>query len=289
MKRKEFIFGYLEEIAELIPAPFYWLDIEGRWLGLNTIAMEGIGVTNKADLIGKDGYETYNNRAIVEKLQKIHNKVIKMGKFLQSEDKIVHVATREFKYFSATRAPLRSKKGEIIGVIGTSIEITKEKEAQKEMFNQIFTEKETLKAEVERFRHESEFKQIECQMLQAEKESQARVTRFVNKMMHEIQAFRIEELHRATGIKPPINDVDRQTKLTKREKQILYLLSMNKSPKNIAQIITIIENSPVSDSTINAIINKKLYPKFEVFNIGQLVEKAIMLNQIPFLLDNSTI
>ncbi|MCC2624393.1 MAG: hypothetical protein K0R14_266 [Burkholderiales bacterium] len=51
-----------------------------------------------------------------------------------------------------------------------------------------------------------------------------------------------------------------------------------------AKIITIMENNPVSDSTINATINKKLYPKFEVFNISQLVEKAIMLDLIPLLL-----
>lgn len=73
--------------------------------------------------------------------------------------------------------------------------------------------------------------------------------------------------------------------VTKRELDVLYYLSLNKSPKEIAQIITILENKTVSDSTINAVINKKLYPKFEVFNIGQLVEKAIMLNLIPFLLD----
>lgn len=162
--------------------------------------------------------------------------------------------------------------------------ITKEDEVKKAKLNQILRESETLKTEVERIRFENEKRTIETETLIAEKESQARVMGFVNKMMHEIQTFRIEELHRTTGIRSPVADTGRQLKLTKREQQILYFLSLNKSPKEIARIITLMENNFVSGNTINAIINKKLYPKFEAFNISQLVEKAIMLGLIPLLL-----
>ncbi|MCC2625247.1 MAG: hypothetical protein K0R14_1120 [Burkholderiales bacterium] len=282
MKRKEFIFGYLEEIAELIPAVFYWLDLEGRAVGYNTLNWKMIRAPDEKYLIGKTVHDFYP-KEIADTIQNGNKKVLKTGEIFQTEDMMVDFTSKR-KYFSTARAPLRNRKGEIIGLVGTAIEITKEKEAQKEMFNQIFAEKEKLKTEVERFRFENELKQFENQALKAEKESQARVTRFVNKMMHEIQSFRIEELHQMTGIKPPISHADRQMKLTKREQQILYFLSMNKSPKDIAQIITIMENNPVSDSTINAIINKRLYPKFEVYNISQLVEKAIMLDLIPLLL-----
>ncbi|HLX54317.1 MAG TPA: hypothetical protein VKR58_10270 [Aquella sp.] len=162
--------------------------------------------------------------------------------------------------------------------------IKKENKIQKTKLNQILRENETLKTEVERIRFENEKRTIETETLLAEKESQARVMGFINKMMHEIQTFRIDELHRTTGIRSPVADSGRQMKLTRREQQILYFLSLNKSPKEIARIITVMESNPVSDSTINAIINKKLYPKFEAFNISQLVEKAIMLGLIPLLL-----
>ncbi|HLX53139.1 MAG TPA: PAS domain-containing protein [Aquella sp.] len=285
MRKSGPIFEYLESIAEMIPAPFYWLDLKGRAVGCNTLDWKVIGVPNQSYLIGKTPHGYYP-KDIAEVLYEDTIKVLQTGKNSQMEDVIVDFTTGKRKYFSAVRSPLRNKNNEIIGVVGTSIEITEEKEAQKSMFNQIRAEQEILKTEVDRFRYESELRRLKCQVLEAEKESQARVTNFVNKMMHEIQTFRIEELHRTTGIRLPINDTGRQIKLTKREQQIIYLLSLNKSPKDIAHIITIIENKPVSNSTINAIINKKLYPKFEVFNIGQLVEKAIMLNQIPFLLDD---
>ncbi|MCC2625248.1 MAG: Sensory box histidine kinase/response regulator [Burkholderiales bacterium] len=282
--KKESAFEYLEDIAELIPAGFFWLDTKWRSIGCNNLTVKGIGALCKSDIIGQTPYEMYKNDIVAKGLQKVLDAVVHTGKNQQTEDLTIDITTGKFKYFSAIRAPLRNKNNEIIGVVGTAIEITEEKEAQKSKFDQILIEQETLRTEVERVRFENKLKQLQCQTLQEERDSQTRITSFVNKMMHEIQAFRIEELHRTTGIKPPISDADRQMKLTKREQQILYFLSMNKSPKDIAQIITIIENNPVSDSTINAIINKRLYPKFEVFNIGQLVEKAIMLDLIPLLL-----
>src|SRR6185437_9270648 len=204
MKKKEPMFEYLESIAELIPAPFYWLDLEGRWLGLNILTMERIGVTNKADVIGKNVYETYNDKAIVDKLQKINNEVIKTGKSLQTEDVIVDVTTGKTKYFSATRAPLRNKKGEIIGVVGTSIETTAEKEkliAEKEAerlkhenrkleaqnkINQIILEKEA--AESDRLRLENALHKLENDKHQAAAEEQEKFKKIVGQVIHDIQS-----------------------------------------------------------------------------------------------------
>ncbi|MCC2624395.1 MAG: hypothetical protein K0R14_268 [Burkholderiales bacterium] len=112
----------------------------------------------------------------------------------------------------------------------------KKKENQKTKFNQILWENETLKTEMEHVRFENEQKAKENKILLAEKESQARVTNFINKMMHDIQAFRIAELHQTTGIGLPITEIGRQMKLTKRERQILYFLSLNKSPKEMCAV-----------------------------------------------------
>jgi hypothetical protein len=51
-------------------------------------------------------------------------------------------------------------------------------------------------------------------------------------------------------------------------------------------IISMLEDKEIQDSTISALINKQLYPKFNVFNVGQLIEKANALKMIPFLPDN---
>ncbi|MCC2625992.1 MAG: hypothetical protein K0R14_1865 [Burkholderiales bacterium] len=146
--------------------------------------------------------------------------------------------------------------------------------------NKIFLEKLAAEAKVEQL-------MLEKEAYLAQKKEQEKFLSFIDKIHREIQNYKIESLTDKIGVKPQLTDSDKQIRLTKRELDVLYYLTLNKSPKNIAKIITIIENKPISDSTINAVINKKLYPKFQVFNIGQLVEKAVMLNYIPFLLADS--
>jgi PAS domain S-box-containing protein len=292
MEEKEPIFEYLDAIAELIPAAFFWLDLDGRTIGLNKICLKVVGATKEEDLIGKTPYEMYKDKYVADRLLKIINEIIQSGKSLQTEDTIIDVVTGKEKHFAATRAPLRNKHGKIIGVVGTSIEITAQKEAERlrleniklesqNKLNQVFLEKLTAETEAEHLRLENE-------AYLAQKKEQTKFLSFIDKIQRDIQNYKMEALTEQIGIKPNISNSDRQIRLTKRELEVLYYLSLNKSPKDIAQIITIIEDKPISDSTINAIINKRLYPKFDVFNIGQLVEKAIMLNQIPFLLDDSS-
>ncbi|HLX53140.1 MAG TPA: PAS domain S-box protein, partial [Aquella sp.] len=255
--------------------------------GLNTLSMEGVGALKKEDVIGKNAYEQYKDKDVANWLQQAIDGVLRTGIPSKTEDRNIDM-TGKVRYFLSTRSALRNKKNEIIGMIGTSIEITAEKEAEQlkleniklesqNKLNQIFLEKLAAETEAEHLRLENE-------AYLAQKKEQAKFLAFIDKIQRDIQNYKIEALTEQIGVKPNISNSDKQIRLTKRELDVLYYLSLNKSPKEIAQIITAIENKQVSDSTINAIINKKLYPKFKVFNISQLVEKAIMLNLIPLLL-----
>lgn len=65
-------------------------------------------------------------------------------------------------------------------------------------------------------------------------------------------------------------------KLTKREQDILYYLSLYMSRKEIAQQLNI------SPSTVVSIIAKNLYPKFGVYTVHELIKKAFLLQMINF-------
>ncbi|HLX54948.1 MAG TPA: hypothetical protein VKR58_13465 [Aquella sp.] len=101
-----------------------------------------------------------------------------------------------------------------------------------------------------------------------------------------IQSYTIGTLDYKTPLNSEFNTLSDEIVLTKRESEILYYLSLNKSIKDIAAVITILDNKPVSASAINTIIDKQLYPKFEVDNIEKLIEKANSLKLILFQLDN---
>jgi DNA-binding NarL/FixJ family response regulator len=78
---------------------------------------------------------------------------------------------------------------------------------------------------------------------------------------------------------------DKSQKLTKRELDVLYYLSLNKSPKEIASILSILENKSIKSATIQAVIDKGLYDKLGAYSIAQLIETATILKLIPFMLN----
>ncbi|MCE3268251.1 MAG: amino acid adenylation protein, partial [Burkholderiales bacterium] len=220
MKKKEPIFEYLESIAELIPAPFYWLDTNGHTIGLNTLVMKGAGALSKSELIGKTPYEMYKDKSIADNIQMVLDKVIQTGGSLQTEDKIIDVTTGKFRYYSATRAPLRNKKNEIIGVVGTSIEVTAQKEAEQLKFEaaankaaliekeKLLTEKEKIivKKEADRLKHENTKLEAENKMKQMLLEKEAAEKKAVEK---EAERLKLE------------NELQKQKLENERQKAIL--------------------------------------------------------------------
>ncbi|MFN8769358.1 MAG: amino acid adenylation domain-containing protein, partial [Neisseriaceae bacterium] len=142
LSEKQQVFNYLTSIAETVPCLFYWMDLDGRYAGINYMCINAVGAPSKEYIIGKTIYELYQDKEIADTLQHSFDKVITTGEIQQCEDKIIDVSTRKIRYYMATRVPLRNSSGEIVGVVGTSIEITAEKEAemlseQQSMFNHL--------------------------------------------------------------------------------------------------------------------------------------------------------
>lgn len=130
MSGQDPMFEYLELIAEHVPANFYCMDLQSRFAVLNERTLAGVGGKTKSDVIGKNVYELYKNNDIANELQKDIDKVMTTGITSLVEDKVVDVTTGKIRYFSATRAALRNKNGDIVGIVGTSIETTDTKEKE---------------------------------------------------------------------------------------------------------------------------------------------------------------
>ncbi|MCC2644821.1 MAG: hypothetical protein K0R94_599 [Burkholderiales bacterium] len=109
---------------------------------------------------------------------------------------------------------------------------------------------------------------------------------YLNEIENIIQFYNVDTVDNGLELAQEYNTLSDEIILNKRESEILYYLSLNKSIKDIAAVATILDNKEVSASEINAIVNKQLYPKFKVDNISQLVDKATALNLILFQLEN---
>ncbi len=120
------ILELLDIVAPILPLPFYWHDTTGVVLGLNAECLKGMGATR--DVIGKRPYDFYPMDVAEHILE--HNKIVmNTGQISSQEERIEDITTKEVKYFAAIKAPLYDDNGKVIGIVGTSLDITAEKEA----------------------------------------------------------------------------------------------------------------------------------------------------------------
>lgn len=121
-------------IIENSAGNLFWKDLKGRYLECNRNFCEILKVSSPEEVIGKTDreieiHQNCLNEQYIDKLIEIDQAVIKSGKAKIMEetglDKDSQLAT-----YLVIKKPLRNKQGEIIGVMGTSIDITVHKEIE---------------------------------------------------------------------------------------------------------------------------------------------------------------
>lgn len=257
-KNKSKMLEALELVSPIIPALIYWHDRKGVVLGANERCLKELGVTAEF-LIGKSPYDFYD-KELAEYILKHNEKVMSSKQILSQEESAKNFETGKLKHYISIKSPLYDDNGNVIGIIGTSIDITAEKEAAR---------------------------------LQAENEAQRKVIalqgkfkKIIDEFDHILQVNKFNSLNDELGIESDSTNIDPVIiKLTRREREILYFLSLHKSPKDIAIILTGLENKSIAPATVQAIINKQLYIKFGVYSVGKLIEKATALDMLPSFLE----
>lgn len=253
------ILDALDLVAHIFPAPFYWHDTTGRVLGINTRCLNDMGRTIE-QVLGKTPYDFYP-KDIADYIWKHSEYVIKSGEVLTQEEYAYDHSGKCIGTYLAIKSPLYDEHGNVIGVLGTSIDITAQKEATR------------LQMEI-------------VQAHQAEKESLEEFKGLINGVQYLIDEYQSKRLNKRTGLlQTPPNDYNRQIKLSKRESEILYYMSLNNSAKEIAQILTLIHKKSIDHTTVHSIINKQLYLKFDARSPGELIKKAKSLKLIPLIPD----
>lgn len=248
-----------ESIIKLSPGYIYWKDLNSVYLGCNQNLAQISGLDTPEDIIGKTDYDFFWGKKNAAQFIKDDKHVIKTRAVHISEYALPAESADEEVIIRTEKSPLFDHNGQVIGVLGVATDMTAERKAE-----QLKLKNETYVSVVKE--HEK-FKL------------------FINDIQQCIQAYKITLLNDKAGL--TVNYDENETiKLTKREYEVLYLLSIGKSTKEIASFISKLEGKKLSHATIDVIINKQLYPKFQVFNRGQLIEKATLLKIIPFIPDS---
>ncbi|MFN7609891.1 MAG: PAS domain-containing protein, partial [bacterium] len=219
-----------------------------------------LGFESIDDIIGKTDYDFNWPKKTVDGYRKLDREVLESGISRLNVEESVVTSDGKTLYLLANKIPIRNQAGETIGILGINIDITDRKEAEQ------------LKME----------NQAQLTEIQAREE----VKKCLDEVQQTIQSYKINILNNKLGVKSNNEKLNNNITLTKREREILYFLSINKPPKEIATILSILDNKNVSASTVQSIIDKQLYFKFNVSSTGKLIEVATILKQIPFTLDS---
>ena len=256
--KKPKIIVHLENVAPFIPFPLYWGDVDTlKVLGANQSCLDAMGASCPEDVIGKTPYDYYPKEIADVIIQHI-KKIVELKVPLSQEDPIQDITTGKIRYYNAIRAPLFDDENNVVAIIGTSIEITAEKEAER---LQILHEQHVSEKELDKLLKKS-----------------------INDVSNILSNLKFEYLRVTNKQKlVSLNSMDKAIKLTEREQEILYYLNDNKSPKEIATIIGNREKKNLAPATVLSIICKQLYIKFDVGSTGAMLDKARLLNLIPLL------
>lgn len=243
------------EIMKMLPniMPYvFWKDRQGKYLGCNLIEAKEFNINSISEFVGKTAYEILEDTESARLIEEVDNAVMDSGKIIIVEERLQ--TPEGLKTYLSQKQPIYNKNGEVVGLLGCSMDITQIKEQ-------------------ERLAKEEDEKE------------QKKFSSFIENISHLIDNYKISALNRKLG-KSELNTLQNKPNLTKREAEVLYYLSLNKSPKEIAAILSLVEQKEITSKTIQSVIDKQLYSKFKVYSISQLIENAKSKKLIPFLLDN---
>ncbi len=248
----------------------FWKDIHGIYQGGNLNQAKAFGFASAEDFIGKTIFELLPDYPSAQLINANDSKVMETKQTIIIEEKLV--TPFGVKTYLSKKQPIFDHNQDVIGLLGTAMDITEyalEREAKYKL------------------EHEAVILKLEMEQQKIIITEQNKFDCFVDQMQRMIKAYQLSILNDKLNNKDLSKDYNNESIiLTKRETEILYLLSLGKSPKDIASILSNIQKKSVSSATIGSMINKQLYRKFDVYNINQLIEKAQLMKKIPLIPDS---
>lgn len=122
---------YLHKIIALAPGHVFWHDVKGTILGCNNNQARFMRYSSPQELLGKSLYEVVPKEE-AEKLLANNQHVISSGVTLTLEEEMSNPDGMKRKFF-VQKVPLKNVSGEVVGVLGASLDITDLKNAQEEI------------------------------------------------------------------------------------------------------------------------------------------------------------
>ncbi len=128
--------GMLEKVLNTIPVRVFWKDLEGRYLGCNTLFAHDAGHESAEEVVGQSDYDM-PWRAEAELYRADDRKAIDSGKPLIDIDEPQTTPNGETLWLQTNKIPLIDAYGNTYGILGTYSDITERKRGQEALARQL--------------------------------------------------------------------------------------------------------------------------------------------------------
>lgn len=127
----------LNQMAANIPANIYWKDLRGVYLGCNAMQDQIAQIKWHTSIIGKTLYD-FLPKEDADRFASVDDQVMSLGKVINLEEESFDTQGNPATYLSS-KSPVRNDRGEVIGMLGISLNITKQKQIEQNL--RLFKEK----------------------------------------------------------------------------------------------------------------------------------------------------
>jgi rsbT co-antagonist protein RsbR len=132
----------LDALLEHIPDRIYFKDKKSRFLDVSKSKAEGTGLSRKG-FKGKTDFDFYSKEE-ADVMRKDEQKIMETGKTVIDRVHKLEMPDGEDKWLSATKVPFYDKKGNVMGTLGITRDITRLKTLELEKVKKIESQKEEL-------------------------------------------------------------------------------------------------------------------------------------------------
>lgn len=124
--------AFLRNIIDQMPGLVYWQDKKNIFLGCNSQVAKNGGLRSSADIIRKTNYDM-PWREQADALNALNDEVMKTCRVHKAEEFVYTVDHPEGLIYLSEKKPLVNEDGEVIGMLGVSLDITDKKNLENQL------------------------------------------------------------------------------------------------------------------------------------------------------------
>jgi PAS domain S-box-containing protein len=124
----------LDNFIDTVPASIYFKDREGRFLRISKSLAASIGLRECAEAVGKTDFDLFTTEHACDAWRD-EQSVMQTGQPIVGKEEHETWADGRETWVLTTKMPLRDQGGRIVGTFGISIDITRLKQAEKDLEN----------------------------------------------------------------------------------------------------------------------------------------------------------